>query len=964
MFMLKLNYTLLFLIFFGTITAQTGKISGTIVDSKTGETLPGAMASIEGTNNGAIADFDGKFILSNVPVGKATVVISYISYDKKKITDVEVKAGNVTDINIMLDPSTSKDLQEVEVIVTLNKENNTALVLQQKNNASVSDGISSESIKKTPDRNTSDVIKRVSGATIQDNKFAIIRGMNDRYNSAYLNGAPLPSSESDRKAFSFDIFPANLLDNIVILKTATPDLPGDFAGGVIQINTKSIPEKNYYSVSLSGGYNFQTTFKDFKTYPGGKKDWIGLDDGSRAFPANLPTTKEFNLVSNPERIELAKNVNYDWSLTKIKAMPNFNFQYAMANVGKIFKKDAGSVFAITYNNTNTTFFNSRREFEEQGDSVQKIKNYTDTIFNSNILASVLWNLSYKLSPNNQIGFKNLFSINSDDKVVSRRGLFDAAGPTWERSSVRWFTQNRIYSGQLSGEHLIAKPKITIKWVGGYSDIKRDIPNLRKMVYQKSSQSEEDSIPYRAVLFENTVYPNSAGSMFFATNAENLKSMRYDISKTFSISSSKHEIKIGGFHQLRTREFKARLIGFTQYKKGSQILFNDSLALLPESQIFNPQNIGIIDGPDKYDGGFKLSEATSDIDSYGASSDLHAGYLMLDSRFFDKLRFIYGVRAESYHQQLRTYNIIGEELKSDTTVLDFLPSVNAVYSLTEKINLRAAYYRTVCRPEFRELAPFNFYDFITDFSLSGEPGLVRSLIDNYDVRFEWFPGAGQLISVSGFYKSIENPIEQISNTASSIRSLLYTNAKKATNIGVEVEYRFKLSTILGTDSSEFLNSTTFYTNFAYIKSEVDVAGSIVGSEATKRPLQGQSPYIVNAGLQYLNNDNGWGVSLSYNVVGRRIFIVGSVDEPTYWENPRHVLDFQLVKTFKERLELKFNMRDILAQNLIFYQDINNNGKLDKGSEASNLDRNHSSNFDNIMINTRYAPTISFAISYKF
>lgn len=945
--------------------AQTGKIAGTITDAKTGETLPGAIAQIDGTTKGASADFDGKFVIAGLSPGKYTIAISYISYTTKKVTDVIVKDGDVTSVNIPLDPSTSQDLQEVEVVVTLNKENNTALVLQQKNNASVSDGISAETIKRTPDRNTSDVIKRISGATIQDNKFAIIRGMSDRYVSAYLNGAPLPSSESDKKAFSFDIFPANLLDNIVIIKTATPDLPADFAGGIIQINTKSIPEKNYYSLSVGSGYNLQTTFKNFNTYKGGKTDWLGIDDGTRGFPKSVPSTKAMGEATNLDRIEYAKGFNYDWSLQTLKAMPNLNVQYAMANVGKIFKREAGSVFALTYNNSNATTFNTRREFEEQGDTAQKIKEYNDTIFTNNVLTSALWNLSYKITPNNQIGLKNLLSVNTEDRVVMRKGLFDAVATTWEKSNVRWFTQNRIYSGQLNGDHYIDKAKIRIKWVGGYSDIVRSIPNLRKMVYQKTGGLEDDTAKYSAVIFENTVYPNSAGSMFFADNNESIKSIRYDISKDFKIGrNTKHEIKIGGFHQNREREFNARLIGYTTYKRGSQVLFDPSLAQLNNAEIFAPANMGIIDGPGKYDGGFKLSEATTNIDSYSARSQLNAGYIMLDSRLFEKFRFIYGVRAESYFQELTTRNLNDELIERDTTNLDFLPSVNAVYSLNDKINIRASYYKTVVRPEFRELAPFNFYDFITDFSLSGNEGLVRSLIDNYDLRFEFFPGSGQLFSVSGFYKDIKLPIEQVSNTSSAIRSLLYANAKSATNIGVELEYRFKLSTLLKMDSSKFLNNTTIFSNFAYINSRVEIGTSIIGSEEKVRPLQGQSPYIINAGIQYLDTDKGWGASVSYNVVGRRIFIVGSIDEPTYWENPRHVLDFQIVKTIKENLEIKLNVRDILAQDLIYYQDINKNKKLDKSSFTENENAFHNTSSDNIMLRTRYAPTVSFSLSYRF
>ncbi|MBC7694815.1 MAG: outer membrane beta-barrel protein [Burkholderiales bacterium] len=956
----KTIFLTLFLITFFLTFSQTGKINGKIVDAKTGESLPGATVLIEGTTKGASSDFDGNFSLSGLQPGKYTIIASYITYDNKKFTGVEVKLNDVTDFNITLDQSSSQTLNEVVIQAEMNKENTNTLLVMQKNNASVSDGISSESIKKTPDRSTSDVIKRISGATIQDNKFAIIRGMSDRYNAAFINGAPLPSSESDKKAFSFDIFPANLLDNIVILKTATPDLPGDFAGGVIQINTKSLPEKNSQSISIGGGYNTQTTFKNYKTYEGGKTDWLGLDDGTRKLPASIPNSKDYSTVSNINKIEFAKDTKYSWALQNSKASPNFNLQYSLANVGKIFKKEAGSIFAITYNNNTNTSFTTRREFEEQGDyGAQKTREYVDTTFSNTILASALWNLSFKIHQNHQIGFKNLFSINSEDKVVTRKGAADINQPNWEKSNVRWFTQNQIYSGQLNGDHYIEKAKIKIKWVAGYSDIARDIPCLRKMNYTKSSLLENDSVPYAALIGADAVGTQNAGSMFFANTQENMKSFKYDISRQFKIKKTTHELKIGGYHQYRDRTFTARLFGYTQYRK-PLVKFNNDLKLLDEDHIFAPENMGIIDGPGLYDGGFKLTEATTEKDSYKASSTLHAGYISLDSRFFNnRLRFIYGARIESYNQKLTTMISLLEKV-TDTTVVDILPSINAVYGLTEKINIRLAYYQTVSRPEFRELAAFNFYDFVTDFSISGNPALIRAKIDNYDVRAEWFPGAGQIVSISGFYKRIQNAIEQAADVATQNRSLTFTNVALVTNIGAEIEYRFKLSRLLNLDSSRFLSNTTIFTNLAYIKSEVDVSKII---DSDPRPLQGQSPYIINAGVQYL--DRGWGVSVSYNVIGRRIIIVGSKGEPNYWENPRHVLDLQLVKTlFKEKFEIKFNVRDILAQNQIFYQDINKNGKLDKGSEMANKPNIHDNKYDNIMVNTKLAPTLSLSFSYKF
>ena len=296
-------------------------------------------------------------------------------------------------------------------------------------------------------------------------------------------------------------------------------------------------------------------------------------------------------------------------------------------------------------------------------------------------------------------------------------------------------------------------------------------------------------------------------------------------------------------------------------------------------------------------------------------------------------------------------------------MDVLPSINAVYGITEKINIRLSYFRTLARPEFRELAPFQFQDFTTSFVSSGNTNLKRSLIDNFDLRAEWFPGAGQIVSVSGFYKTINNAIEQVLDlgaVASGISATTFANSTIATNIGAELEYRFKLSAIFNNDSSKFLSNTTLFSNFAYIKSEVDNS-NITGGEI--RPLQGQSPYIVNAGIQYLDNDKDWGVSLSYNLIGRRIIIVGGNASPSIWENPRHVLDLQISKTFKKKLELKLNVRDLLAQKQILYQDMNKNGKLDKGSIEQNEKTSHSYAFDNIFIITKLAPTISFSISYK-
>jgi TonB-dependent receptor len=949
---LKLFAALLFVALTKVTFSQNSSIKGKVIDEKTGETLPGATVIIEGTSVGGNTDLDGNFTIIHIAPGTYKLVCKLISYNTKIIEGIIVQTGEPSILTISLG-SSSTELGVIEVTATVSKESNNSMLIMQKNSATVSDGISSESIKRTPDKSTSDVLKRVSGASIQDNKFAVIRGLNDRYNSAYINGAPLPSSESDKKAFAFDIFPANMLDNLVIIKTASPDLPGDFAGGIVQINTKSIPEQNEQTFSISAGYNTTTTLRDFKTYKGGKYDFIGMDDGARGIPKGLSTTEEYaEGLTNTQKIENAKLMTSSWAITNRKASPNLSLQYSIARTGKLFRREAGTLFAITYNNSYSINEEIRRDYEEQSTGIVKRMELTDTIHSQSILASAMWNFAYKLNDNNKISFKNIYSINSEDKVTVRGGAkeFDQPEKYWQKSSLRWFTQNNLLSSQITGNHLLPKTKLKINWTGGYSDIKRSIPNMRRMVYEKVAPTAEDTnVEYAAIVQTSGTIPTAAGNMFFSNTLESIYSLSYDASYPFTIVKIKSDIKVGGYHQFRDRNFTARSLGFSRYRQGSTVKFDSQLLLLPEDEIFTPEHMGVMDKPGAYNGGFKLDEATKTSDSYNASSLLHAGFIMLDTKPFEKLRIIGGARIESYNQKLETI-IAGSDtaLQIDSTVTDILPSVNIIFALTEKINIRASYYKTVSRPEFRELAPFLFYDFITDFAVSGNQFLKRSLIDNYDLRVEWYPGAGQLVSVSGFYKNFTNPIEQASRPDAT-RELYFVNVPKATNVGIEVEYRVKLSSLFNTDSSAFLNATTLFANFAYVRSKVDVS-NVLGAQNDFRPLQGQSPVIINAGIQY-TVPSGTSLSASYNFVGKRIFIVGNQNEPDYWENPRHILDLQVSQRIMKNLDAKINIKDILAQSSYFYQDVDKNYKFEKTK-------------DNVMIARRYGQTISFSLSYRF
>jgi outer membrane receptor protein involved in Fe transport len=807
-------------------------------------------------------------------------------------------------------------------------------------------------MKSRPDNKASDVLKRISGASIQENRFIIIRGLNDRYNSAYINGAPLPSSESDRKAFSYDIFPSVMLDQILIKKTATPDMPGEFAGGVVYINTVQPKDSNFQIISIGTSFNTLSTFKKFSSYQGGKTDWLGIDDGTRSLSKKIPDTKTFNSLNNNDRAKLAPQVTPSWAIKNTLALPSLNLQYALGRNIALRKRKLGVAFAYTYQNNFVNEQKIRREFEEQDLGAIEKSRLTDSIFTQKVLNSGMLNLNLNINPENKISFKNLLSINSEDQVNIRKGIreMDNNPHIFEKSSNRTFIQNLLYTTQLYGNHQIRKSKIKFNWNLGMSTVNRTVPNMRRVVYQKTAKDEADnSVHYTAVIQNNGTIPTAAGNMFWSKTNERIYSAKYDLMIPAQLKESPMEIKIGGLQQLRNRDFSVRNLGFSKYKANG-IDFENELLLLPEDQIFNSSNLGVMSNGK---GGFKLEEATKVSDNYQASSLLHAGYVMFDYNLKQKIRFVGGVRIESYNQKF-AYTEAGTniERKVDTTVNDFLPSLNVIYTLNKKTNVRLSYYKTLSRPEFRELAPFAFYNFAMDNILSGNTQLKRALIDNADLRYESFLRDGQLFSISGFYKYFKDPIELVHRTGTSGASeLYYTNVEKVINYGVELEYRIKLSAFKKSKTAKlFLKNTTLYTNFALIKSKVDVR-KITGSEDESRALQGQSPYLINAGIQFIHPSKDFSVNISYNMVGRRIFIVGNIQEPDVWENHRQVIDLQITKQFFEkRMEIKLNVRDLLAQDLIFYQDLNKNKKYDLKE-------------DNRWQETSFGQTISINLSYK-
>ncbi|SDE37295.1 TonB-dependent receptor [Pedobacter soli] len=910
-----------------TAYAQTGKISGVVSDKKTGETLIGVTVKIKGTTKGVSTDVDGKYVLQAMANGKHTLEFSYVGYQTKEVSDVEVKGPSVTSLNIVLSEAGGQNLQEVVVKASFKQESVNSLYAQQKNSALISDGISSDQIKKSPDKNTSDVLKRISGATIQDNKFVVVRGLSDRYNTATLDGSTLPSTEANRKAFSFDIVPSNLVDKITISKTATPDLPADFAGGAVQILTKDIPDQNFFSIGVGYGYNSQSTFKDFLGTKKNALAYLGYEDGSKQLAENFPSREAISkgTLSPSKNIAALKSLPNDYAIKNTSALPTQNYQF---NLGRVKHFESGNSFgatlSATYRNSQTINQDVERNFY--------VYDYRDNQYKFSTNLGALANFAYSFGKN-KISFKNIYNKNYDDNYTVRTGLR-------EKTVLNQFyaydiMQKSLFKTTLEGDHQIGEGNNKLKWTASYSNIGNNQPNQLKINYQKPLSAQNDpSVPYQA----NITSLGKDNTRLFSDLNENIYSGDVNYNTPFKLFDASTTMKVGLGSQYRERTFDARFIG-------AQLTTNDPqlqpmIRSLPITEIFSQSLFE--------SGVYKIDEVGLELDSYKANSFTNYGYLMLDQKFGENFRAVYGARVENYNVQL--LNTIKTYV--DDTQLDVLPSVNLTYSLTKKANLRASYYRTLARPEFRELSLSSYYDYEQLANIQGNPNLKRSLIDNADLRYEIYPEAGQLFSISAFYKHFTNAIESYRYDVLSTPDISFFNTPKAYAYGLELEARKNLNFI---NESDFFKNTTAYFNLSLIKSKVTNPTDQDYIDKT-RPMVGQSPYLINAGLQHSALDNKLTFNILYNKIGRRIVQAGGIRFPSTWENPRDVLDLQVsYKVLKSKGEFKLNAGDILNQRSIIYFDYNGDKKYN-GSVGDGGDET--------MMSYKPGTNISLSFNYTF
>jgi hypothetical protein len=823
----------------------------------------------------------------------------------------------------------------------------------------MTNGISAEQIRVTSDNNTGQVLKRVSGITVQGDRFVTIRGVSDRYNNVLINGASLPSTEPNRRNFSFDIVPSALVDNVIVNKTATPDLPGEFAGGMVQINTTDVPYKNFLNIGIGTGFNTVSTGKDFISHKRDKKAALGIvDDERKWFGDGRPFEQKKYIEYHGKKDTAAlraigAKIPNRWQTYRYQYTPMQNYQLS-GGASKVFRNNStiGAVAALTYRN---------ELLYEEGEA-RSIQNYdyASKRYRYNTTIGGLFNAAFK-SKGHKIAWKNLYNNRYSNQYDDRYG-YQISNSGIENRTGEVTLANRLIMTRLEGDHSFFNSAFKIDWYGDYITLKREQPDGRFVV---GSDEITDRHMYEYNFNERNLF---WGGLYASTLDEKRSNAGLNLSVPFTIAKAKQTFKAGYSYSKREADYDATALrilkasdAFVQSKKG-----------LPYFEIATQGAIS--NGDLLYVPSYIRSESTGD--RYDGVQKLKSAYGMLDLKVLEKLRVVGGMRYENNRVSMstETYNTLGFPVFSDSVYdeIDWLPSVNLIYSLTDKFNIRGAFSKTLARPDFVERSPYVYFDFMEQLQVTGQRALQVTRVKNYDLRFEYYPTGNEILSASVFYKFFDKPVERFYILGSPNNLVEYWNLYSATAKGIEAEIRKSLSFI--SPNSGWLKNLYFSANATYLEGEIKylVTKSPYTQKDTsyidngKRPIQGLSPYIINMGLNYQSKT--WGFNVAYNRFGRRIVNGGTISNLIQYENSRDVVDVQLSCRFmKQKAELRFNISDLLNQYYVIYS--NNINKEDTSPYPGSLENidpkglNYNQAVDFVNYKAKRGTGFSVSLNYK-
>ncbi len=906
---------------------QNGIIKGTITDANTKETLIGATVVLQGTTTGAISDFDGNFLIEKVAKGSYNLVISYISYDNQ-IVRAEVGDGTESIVNIELKPA-SIDIDEVQIVAKRRDNTEVSMLSSLKAGSLIVSGITAQQISKSQDKDAAEVIRRVPGITITDGRFVIVRGLVERYNSVMLNGATAPSFEADKRAFSFDAIPSGMINNILIYKSPAPELPADFAGAAINVETKSVADENSLVISYGTKFVQHTTFNnDFLTYSGGKTDWLGFDDGTRDIPAGIPASTEFKELYNWQTVDdylqktdkldqISKSFSNNWETKHKNVLPDQNLSVTLQRRFVLGKFSIGNISSFNYNSTSDWLSVHRLEYGNIEEEQNKDFDFEDKRSKESVKLGFIHNWNILYGKNQKLEFRNFLNQMGNKTTSVRDGFnYNNNGDEPLRFLDIKYESRLVYSGQLAGEQRFNQERTKINWMAGYGSTNNKQPDNRRLAYALDQNDQSENFNKYYLRLQSVPNPYLGGRMWLDLD-ENVVEFKADFEHLFRLfdSETDYSLKAGAYHQKKTRSFDSRLIGAVAVKGAPDIFYNSL------NEIFTEENFYFDQTAPYNEHGLSYRDNTNASDSYKAFDELTAGYVGLKIPFTPKLNLYGGVRIEKFHRKISDfYEKIGntDELDIVRDTLNFFPSLNLTYNLNEKNLIRASYGKTVNRPEFREMSNFVYQDFDMFVLVHGNEDLQNAYIDNYDFRYEWYPSAGEMVSVAAFYKDFTNPIEAFLIPAGTGYDYKPYNTEKGYSMGLELDVRKKITEFENSGSVlRHLKDLTIIFNTSLIKSEINTEKQDFARDST-RIMQGQSPYIFNLGLNYQPEEAGLTMSLNYNVIGKRIVYVGTPTNPHTWELPRNSLDLTIEKSIGKRVSLKAGLKDILNQQVRYVQ----------------------------------------------
>lgn len=880
------------------------QIKGVVIDQKSKETLIGAVITVDGTNVKAITNIDGNFLIDGMKKDKTyTLYINYVGYKTQKIDGVQAKDADQV---IALQPD-EQQLKEVTVTAVERRNTDAAMIQVAKNSPVIVSNVSAQEISRTQDTNAGEVIRRVPGVSLIDDKFVMVRGLSQRYNNVWVNGGAVPSSEADSRAFSFDIIPSSQIDNLTIVKSPTAEYPADYSGGFIIVNTKEIPAENSFNIAVGGNWNTSSAFKDFSYSKGSGTDFLGFDNGLRNLNGGIHADLNPQLDANGKPVGdyatslLGNGLNNDWLIKNKKPLGDLKLAASLNQRWMLGGRTLGMLAALNYTNEYRTYENMENNlygiYDAANDKPNYLRHSVDDQYNNNVRLGAMINFTFlSKDGNHKYQLKNIFNQLATSRYTWRDGV--SAQSNLERSAEYYYRSRTTYNGQLTGKHTFTSD--ALDWSIGYAYANRHLPDRRRYLI-------DDAL-------ESGVYALSTGndiSREWTQLDEHILSLGVNDKHHFKFGNFEPDLQVGAYGEYRSREYQTRNFIYNWNVSDNNMPSDFRHSDIP-TLLSSEANMG-------YDKLYLLEEKQM-RNNYRGHNTLGAGYLAL-SLPFGKLGIHAGVRFEHNDMELISNSRDYEKSESSRHYKtdDVFPSLNTTYKINDQHQVRLSYGRSINRPEFREASSSVYYDFDLASNVQGNTELKNCYVDNLDLRYEWYPSRGELISLAVFYKHFDSPIEWTYTVAGGTDLIYsYKNAKSANNYGVELDIRKNLGFIGLKDFSWSFNG-------ALIKSKVQFEK---GAKEEDRPMQGQSPYLINTGIFYKNAPLKMDIALLYNRIGKRIIGVGRSEGstgddsnsrvPHSYEMPRNTIDFSLAKKFGEHLELKLNVRDLLAEKIYYKQ----------------------------------------------